>query len=154
MFDCEATCYVILNWCFSLCGHQVQGDSEPDGHPDIQRRLLDVSEGCFYLAAVRPAGCPWGHFLTSCHHAGKIKTLKIQRMLLHRYNNHHRTTAAKLRTFFSGNQFCSGSLGLPDSTWGYYHYTILYQILVESRTLYHDDTIILCETLSKHWYCC
>lgn len=44
--------------CFSAFVPQVQGHREPDGHPDVQRRVLDVSESCVHLAAVRPAGCP------------------------------------------------------------------------------------------------
>lgn len=54
----------------SLCVFQVQGHREPDGHPDVQRCLLDVSEGRLHLAAVHPAGRPRGRFLAARLHAG------------------------------------------------------------------------------------
>lgn len=59
-----------FNFCLRSV-HQVQGDREPDGHPDLQRRLLDLLEGCFHLAVVHPAGRPRGRFLSGCLHAGE-----------------------------------------------------------------------------------
>ena len=72
-------CWVLLfKGRLSLRVPQVQGHRQPDGHPDVQRRVLDVSEGGLYLAAVRPAGRPGGHFLSSRLHAGKTRlTLQL-----------------------------------------------------------------------------